>query len=47
MKEAHAFGEFKSVKAFEPQDLPKDFTKNYQQILTMPEEVAIGFGDQS
>ena len=36
VKEAHAFGEFKTVKAFEPQDLPKDFTENYQQILTMP-----------
>tara|TARA_B100000497_G_C7616702_1_gene370418 strand:- start:100 stop:1146 length:1047 start_codon:yes stop_codon:yes gene_type:complete len=36
VKEAHAFGEFTSVKAFGPEHLPKDFTNNYEQILNMP-----------
>jgi len=36
LKEAELFEEFKTIKGYGPEDLPREFTKKYSKILNMP-----------
>jgi hypothetical protein len=36
LKEAEDFGEFKTVRGYGPEDLPKEFVQKYSQILRLP-----------
>ena len=35
LKEAEEFGEFKTIKGYGPEDLPREFLKNYSEILQL------------